>query len=295
MYGQEFAFFLQVCKDGSIRKAAKSLYISPQGLGKALKNLERDLGIQLFDRGKDGICLTEYGEAIIPFAKNIIDNVDAMNHSIGQLHKQISGTLHVACSLGVIGAFNPSFFRDFQMKFPEITLNVVEGTDLKVQDMVDTLDNFIGISVGPAHKKGLDEYFLNSYNLVWLVSKNNPLATKENIEFSDLKNEPLVMYTEEFITYHKVMAGCQKAGFTPHIICFINEAIMAYKFCKKYNALAVTVDFIAEDVATEEIIIKPILDQACKWDLYLIKKMNEKSGEAQQAFINYLFKVTGKS
>ena len=295
MYGKEFEFFLQVCKDGSIRKAAKSLYISPQGLGKALKNLEQELGIQLFNRGKSGIHLTEYGEAIKPFAKNIIDNVYAMNRSIGQLNKQISGTLNVACSLGVIGALNPSFFNDFQMMFPEVTLNVVEGTDVKVQNMVTDLDNFIGISVGPVMTEGLDEYFLTSHNLVWLVKKNNPLAEKDIIEFSDVRNEPLIMYTEEFTAYRNVMACCQKEGFTPNIIVSINEAIMAYKFCKKYNALAITVDFIAEDVASDEIVAKPILDKMCQWELYLINKSDATPSRAQQAFINYLLKVMNRT
>ena len=294
MFGKEFAFFLQVCKDGSIRKAAKSLYISSQGLGKALKSLEQDLGIRLFERRKEGIQLTEYGEAIKPFAQNIVDNIQAMNQSIGKLNKRISGILNVACSLGVIGALNPSLFSDFQTLFPEITLNIVEGTDVKVQNMVDSADDFIGISVGPFHKKGLTELYLTSHNLVWLVNKKNPLAVKETIEFSDLKDEPLIMYTEEFAAYHNVMACCEKAGFVPNIAYFINEAIMAYKFCKKYNALAITVDFIAEDVMPDEIVIKPILDKECRWNLYVIGKADVKPDQAQQAFIDYLLMATAK-
>lgn len=295
MYGKEFAFFLQVCKDGSIRKAAKSLYISPQGLGKALLKLEHDLDIQLFERGKDGIHLTEYGEAIKPFAQNIVDNVYAMNQSIGKLNEQVSGILNVACSLGVIGALTPSLFSDFQMMFPGTTLNIIEGTDLKVQNMVASSDNFIGISVGPSNKTGLNEVFLTSNKLVWLVNKNNPLAEKDTIEFSDLKNEPLIMYSEEFEAYHKVMNCCQKEGFSPNIVCSINEAIMAYKFCKKYNALALTVDFIAEDVTTEEIVIKPIIDADCRWNLYLISRKDELHSDVQQTFINYINKAIAKS
>lgn len=294
MYGKEFALFLQVCEDGSIRKAAKSLYISPQGLGKALKNLEHDLGIKLFERGKGGVYLTEYGEAIKPFAQNIVDNVYIINQIILKLNKNVSGTLNVACSLGVIGALNPSLFSDFKMMFPDVVLNIVEGTDLKVQNMVLEMDDFIGISVGPCNLKGLNEYFLTSNNLVWLINKNNPLAKKDVIEFSDLRDEPLIMYSEEFVAYHNVMACCKKAGFTPNIAVYINEAIMAYKFCKKYNALAVTVDFIAEDVTTDEIVIKPIYDEECKWNLFLISRADKKFSELQQTFINYLLKATGR-
>ncbi len=294
MYGREFAFFLQVCKDGSIRKAAKSLYISPQGLGKALINLEHDLDIQLFERGKNGIHLTKYGEAIKPYAQNIVDNIYAMNQSIGKLNKQISGTLNLACSLGVPGALNPSIFSDFQMMYPETTLNIIDGTDLRIQDMIATKDDFIGISVGPYKRKGLEERFLSSHNLVLLINKNNPLAAKEKIEFSDLKDEPMIMYTDEFAAYHNIMACCKKAGFTPNIVYYITEAIMAYKFCKKYNALAFTVDFIAEDIFMEDIVVKPIFDEECKWRLYLINKTNQKLSEVQQAFVNHLLKEVGQ-
>ena len=289
MHAKEFEFFLQVCHYGSIRRAAKSLYISPQGLGKAIKNLERDLGgIKLFERGKDGIHLTEYGAAIKPFAQNIIDNVYAINCSIGQLNKQISGTLNVACSLGVVGAMNPSVFEDFQTLYPEVNLNIIEATDLKVQEMVAKSDDIIGISVGPIRTLGLAEKFLTSNKLVWLINKKNPLSTKDVICFADIKDEPLVMYTEDFMVYQNVLACCRREGFAPSIAYFINEAIMAYKFCKKYNAIAITVDFIAEDVATDEIVIKPILDEACKWDLYVINRADVKPSKIQQSFINCL-------
>lgn len=288
MFDKEFSFFLQVCKDGSIRKAAKSLYISPQGLGKALLRLEQDLGIQLFERGKDGIHLTEYGKVIKPYAQNIVDTAFAIKQSISKLNEQVSGVLNVACSLGVIGALTPSLFMDFQTMFPSTELNIFEGTDQKVQNMVTSIDNFMGISVGPLNRNDLDEIFLTSNRLVWLVNKNNPLTQKDTIEFSDLENEPLIMYSEEFEAYHKVFNCCKREGFSPNIICSINEAIMAYKFCIKYKALALTVDFIAEDVITEEIVIKPILDKDCLWDLYLITPKQSKRSDVQQAFINYI-------
>jgi len=289
MYGKEFESFLQVCKDGSIRKAAKSLYISPQGLGKSIKTLEQELGIQLFKREKNGIQLTEYGEAIKPFAKNIVDNIKAINNSIEQLNKQIFEPLNVACSLGVIGALNPSLFNGFQKKYPEITLNVIEATDLKVQSIVAEQDDFIGISVGPVDKKGLSERFLTSFNLAWLIKKSNPLAAKEHIEFADVKNERLIMFSKEFMAYYRIMECCRKAGFSPNIICFINEAIMAYILCVKLNALAITVDLAAEYIINEEIVLRTILDEECRWELYLINRNDAKLSKAQQSFINYLF------
>lgn len=292
MYGKEFAFFLQVCKDGSIRKAAKSLYISPQGLGKAIIALEHDLDIQLFERGKYGIRLTKYGEAIKPFAEQIVENVEAISQTITKLNKEVSGTLNIACSLGVTGALNPSLFSDFQAMFPGITFNIIEGSDLKVQNMVASMDDFIGITVGPCLREGLDQVFLCSHYLVWLINTTNPLSAKKKIEFSDLKDEPLIMYSEEFAAYHSVASCLAKEGITPNIVCYINEAIMAYKFCKKYKAIAITVDFIAEDVVMDKIVIKPILDERCLWSLYLISKSEETPSDIQQTFINYLLKAT---
>lgn len=293
MYGKEFAFFLQVCRDGSLHKAAKSLYISPQGLSRAIQTLEHDLNVPLFERNKDGVLLTKYGEAIKPFAERIVYNADTIHQVIASLQREISGTLNLSCSFGAIGALGPALFHDFQKKFPEITLNIFESSDLQVQNMVTSADNTLGISVGPCKNRCLHETLLCSRQFVWLINKKNPLVEKKESTFSDLENVPLIMYSKEFTANRILRNGFRSAGITPNIKYYINESIMAYILCTKYNAVAATVDFIAEDMMMDHVVAKPVLDENCKWNLYLINRSEQKVTDVQYAFISHLLRATG--
>lgn len=285
---REFEFFLQICKDGSFRKAAKSLFISPQGLGKAISNLESELQVQLLERQKNGIRLTEYGQAIKPYAEDIMKNIQEMKKEILLIDQQVSGTVNIACSYGAIEALGASLISNFEKKYPEIRVHLVEDTDIKVQQMVQEQQDFIGISVGPIDETKFHATYLKSHKLVWLINRRNALATKEEITFADLKDENLILYNEEYMTYHNVIACCAQEGFTPNILRLITEAIMAYKYASKYNALAITVDYIAEDIGTEKIVVKPINHPECLWNLYLISKANETPSKAQKAFASYI-------
>ena len=69
-------YFLQICEDGSFSKASKSLYISQQGLSKSISNLEKEIGVPLFNRTSSGNQLTEYGEYLKNKASTIVYQFD---------------------------------------------------------------------------------------------------------------------------------------------------------------------------------------------------------------------------
>lgn len=130
---------------------------------------------------------------------------------------------------------------------------------------------------------------------MWLINRKNPLSSKEEITFSDVRNQRLILYNEEYMTYHNVMECCKQEGFTPNVIHFIAEAIMAYKYCSKYNALAITVDYIAQDIEAKEIVVRPIDDIRCLWSLYFIRKAGVEPSRAQKAFAGYLLGLMPKA
>ncbi|MGB4438342.1 MAG: LysR family transcriptional regulator, partial [Sedimentibacter sp.] len=101
MNTKDLISFLQVCQDGSITKAAKALYITPQGLSKIIINLEQELKIPLFYRTSTGLTQTEYGELLLERAKHIISELDDIEHFFNNFNN-ITGQISLASSYGVI-------------------------------------------------------------------------------------------------------------------------------------------------------------------------------------------------
>lgn len=81
-------YFLQICKDGSFSKAAKNLYISQQGLSKSISNLEKEIGVSVFNRTSKGNELTEYGEYLKNKASTIVYQFDILTEGINEIKQK---------------------------------------------------------------------------------------------------------------------------------------------------------------------------------------------------------------
>ena len=78
---QQYRYVLTIAKVGSFSQAAKELYVTQPSLSSAIKEVEKELDIQLFHRSKSGVCLTEAGSDFLIYAKRILAQVEEMeNH-----------------------------------------------------------------------------------------------------------------------------------------------------------------------------------------------------------------------
>ena len=82
---EQLYYFAKIYDEKSISKAAEQLFVSQPALSIAISNLEKELGVRLFDRNRNSLSVTAEGERIIGFVREIIHNVDNIHES---LHKQ---------------------------------------------------------------------------------------------------------------------------------------------------------------------------------------------------------------
>ena len=78
-------YFLRICEENNISKAAQGLFLTQQGLSKAIISLEKELTVPLFYRTSEGMVLTKYGEAIKEEAQRILSSENKMRESIRSL------------------------------------------------------------------------------------------------------------------------------------------------------------------------------------------------------------------
>ena len=284
---KDLEFFLQISREGSLRKASKSLYISPQGLGKAISNLEKDLGVKLFDRSATGIYLTEYGKLIMADAEQIVKSSENLKKTVNALKTETKEVVNLACSRGIIPSLSHDCFDGFRKINKNITLNIIKDTDFAVQSYVENY-NDIGLAVGPVDNVRLDSVFLKRHNLFWVIPRKNPLSQNKRLRIVDLRNERFVLFSNEYAGYHRFITDCNEAGFQPDIIHFASEAITVYKLCKKYNAVACAIDFYTRNIEDEDFVFLPITEKRSSWEVFIITKAGSTISTAGQLFIEYL-------
>lgn len=134
--------FVAVATEGSFTQAAIRLDTSNQLVSKYVAQLEQYLGTRLFNRTTRRIHLTEAGEHCLQHAKQILENLEDMEGSIGVLRHQAQGLLRISAPVSFSTLHLSPLIRDFRRRFPEV------GVDLQLNDRkVDVVEDGFDVAL----------------------------------------------------------------------------------------------------------------------------------------------------
>ncbi|MCR5667320.1 MAG: LysR family transcriptional regulator [Eubacterium sp.] len=128
--------FLTAAETGSIRNAAEVLGYTSSGVSQLIKSLEEDLHLTLFLRGKKGVTLTSSGQMIFPAIQKLVSQENHLLQLAADLNGTVLGTVNVDTYHSLASAWMPDIISAFQQIYPEVRINLFEGTQ---QDIVDRL------------------------------------------------------------------------------------------------------------------------------------------------------------
>ena len=124
MDAPELTAFIAVARSGSFSQAAEDLHLTQPAVSKRIAALEASLATRLFDRIGRRIVLTEAGEALLPRARRILDEMDDARRALSQRAGQVAGTLTVATSHHVGLHRLPPVLRAFTRHYPAVELDL---------------------------------------------------------------------------------------------------------------------------------------------------------------------------
>ena len=117
-----------VADQGSFRKAADLLGLTPSAVSHAISALEKELGFTLLNRGKNGVTLTNYGERLLPYVNAVLNSDESLQQVIAEFNGLKQGKIKVGCFSSVCTNWLPDIMRSFQEKYPAITIELFQGT-----------------------------------------------------------------------------------------------------------------------------------------------------------------------
>ncbi|MCQ2400368.1 MAG: LysR family transcriptional regulator [Lachnospiraceae bacterium] len=177
---QNLQYFLAVEKEKSITKAAESLGITQQALSSQISRLEQEYGCTFFDR-RHGYNLTQSGKRFYDSARQIL-NIDSETvRIINDINKNRLGELKIGISFSRGQAILPLILPEFHEKYPNIQLEVLEGSTHKLEE--DLAKGTIDLLIGYA------PFMLETVVTEELIRERIYLAVPDNRKFSPLINE----------------------------------------------------------------------------------------------------------
>lgn len=287
MNKKELECFAQVYKEKSINQASKSLFITPQGLSRVIKNLETELDTILFLRSKNGVIPTKSGEFLFKKAEHMINEFFEIQTGIKKVEHQ-KEKLMIACSYGVMSALSVELLFDFMKYNLDIQLHWKECTDRELEKMISSGKADIGICAGMSDEQHFVQKYLLSHKTVLMVYEGHHLYNEEKITFEMLKDEDIVIEGKEFRIYHQFVEKCMESGFVPRIVVETAEMSFSHKLCKLKKGLAVSIDFMADDLRMESVKAIPFAEPDFFWDIYFLYNKNATLSFAGKQFEKYL-------
>ena len=117
-----------VADQGSFRKAAELLGLTPSAVSHAVSSLEKELGFFVFNRGKSGVTLTNYGERLLPYVNAVLNSDESLQQAVAEFNGLKQGRIKIGCFSSVCTNWMPELMHAFAKSYPAIEMEIFQGT-----------------------------------------------------------------------------------------------------------------------------------------------------------------------
>jgi len=217
----------------NLTAAAEVLHTSQPALSKQIRELEEELGVQLFVRhGKRYTQLTEAGEQILAAAERVLDETAALRKISEQFAAGHSGTLSIAATHTQARYVLPTVLARFRAEFPAMQFKLLQGNPQQVAEFVVHGDATFGLATETLDEHpSLDTRPAYAWRHCLIVPVGHPLADSGVApSLSQLADQPLITYSREFAGRRGIDAAFAKGGLTPRVVleAIDSDVIKAY-------------------------------------------------------------------
>ena len=283
---KDFHAIIECYETRSINKAAKTLYITPQGLGKLLDRVEHELQVKLFERTKQGLIPTESGTFFYEKSLGIISKAHELEAGL-EVIKNKSKVFKVGYSCGLIRMLPLVKVEQFQEKLSNTKLVLEEGPNDEIKNALIMGKLDIALVIGRIAGSDFIEEELASKTMCAVVPKNHPLYSRSSIKIADLKAEQLICLNEKYQSYRNLASSCEREGFYPNIRIKTMEASMIYEFVAEGLGLGIDVDIHNKKSISDDIKLIPIED-AINWNVYVAYEKTKAGDKHVKAFLDMI-------
>ena len=234
----------------NLTEVSKVLHTSQPGVSRQIRELEEELGIDLFVRaGKRLTSLTEVGVLIVPIVERMLNDAENLKRAGEEFTQQANGRLSIAATHTQARYALPSAVRDFRQRYPHVTLNLHQGSPKEVAQMLISGEADIGIAT-----EALTQYdalvALPCYRWTHsvMVPPDHPLLDGQPLTLQRLSEFPIITYGPGYTGRLHIDEAFEQAGLSFNLVLTAMDADVI----KTYVELGLGVGIIASIAFDED-------------------------------------------
>ena len=283
-------YFLAVAEANHFTRAATKLHVTQPTLSHQIRQLEGQLGLQLFDRVGRRVKMTAAGELLLPHARRVVRELEAAQTALTELHGLKRGELKVGIVQTVNACVIPEIVAGFSAAHPGIRVTCSEMAVDEIESGLEMGRLDLGITFLPAARKRLDGEKLFSEELVAVVSTEHPLAAKRRLRVRDLGGHPMALLAPKFCTRQLIDQAFAEAGVQPEVRVEMNSVASILATVRR-TRMATLLPSLALCQREEGLRAIPLVSPTPKRSVGLLWLENAQRRVAAQAFAAVTEKV----
>lgn len=267
---RQLQYLLQIVRSQSFTKAAERLHITQPTISKAVKNLEDELGVQLFIRSGREIALTDAGKVIAQGAGKIVDQMEEIENGLAELASLQKGSISLGLPPMVGASFFPSVIRRFREMHTGISISILEDGSKKIQSAVASGELDMGVVLLSSPGELFDSFPVVEERLQVVLPAGHALAGRDGIRLSELAAESFIMFRQDFTLHDRMLEACREAGFQPDIVCESSQWDFIGGMVAAGLGIAMLPETICKQLAPGAVSVVKLTEPLIPWRLVMI-------------------------
>jgi len=229
----QLLYFCTAARFHSITKAANNLMVTQPAVSIAIKELEKELSVNLFHHTGNRLSLTEEGEGFYRKAAQILSDCEELKMEyVGK--NAVKGHVRLGIPPLLSTIFFPEMLDSFHVDHPEIWLELHEYGSIRACQLVQ--DEILDIGLANLELPDIDKFetmVLMEDPLMFCVSKNHPMAGMDVLDLNDLHQQPVILLNRDSVHNQILTSRFSALGISPKIVMHCSQIATILNFLRQ--------------------------------------------------------------
>ncbi len=284
---RELKTFIAVAETENFTRAGRRLGISQSAVSQQMKALEGSVGTRLFTRRARSVTLTQAGEVLLPYARQIAGKAEEAAAAVSDFEGMGRGRVAIGAGGAICHHVLPIILREFSQRFTRIEIQVLSG--FSVETMQRALDGAIdlGILLLPIRDTNLVTTEIGRDQLVAIAPPNHPWQSLSRIKAADFTGEKLITYDRKSETFGILERFLLEDGVFPRFGMEISDLEAVKKMVGAGLGVAVVAGWaVRAEVASGALVARPLGARGLYRSWGMVYRSSETLTAPQRGLIN---------
>ena len=216
---EQLKSFLAIVKYNHFTLASQELYISQSSISKHIKSLEKELGVELFNRQHRNIRLNDAGEEFYKFAKKTMADYENILYEMKKHTCEESSSISIGVLDTMVEYGIASLIADFQKQYPFIQVDLIERSNHKIIEYLNNSTINLGfINSNYEHRGNLNLRKLINDDLVLVTSKQHIFSSKSSVDIFDTSKEKYICVNGDYYLHNVFLNTWGNLNYFPNTL-----------------------------------------------------------------------------